>query len=99
MSGGSSRHTQIAASDCYCDVFVSQPHGYTQGLCKPKGGSAAIRQDVRGPSIDLRALIVRAADALHDAADPGGASQMYLAVERELRYLIAALDEEARRVA
>ena len=61
--------------------------------------TAAIRQDVRGPSIDLRALIVRAADALHDAADPGGASQMYLAVERELRYLIAALDEEARRVA
>jgi hypothetical protein len=49
-------------------------------------------------AIDLRSLLVRAADALADAADPGGAPLTYRAVEAELRELIAALDQEARRV-
>lgn len=62
---------------------------------KPQG--SLFSAEVRGPTIDLRRLIVRAADGLHDAATVGGAPNEYLAIERDLRYLIAALDEEARQ--
>lgn len=48
-------------------------------------------------TLDMRGIIARAADALADAAAVGGAPQTYRSHERELRTLIAVLDEIAAR--
>ena len=47
--------------------------------------------------IDLRGLLIRARDALYDAADPGGAPLTYRQVADEVAELIVALDQEANR--
>jgi hypothetical protein len=48
-------------------------------------------------TVDLRSLLTRAADALQDAADVGGASNIYRSIESELREVIWALDQEVKR--
>lgn len=50
-------------------------------------------------TVDLRSVLIRAADALHDAAAVGGAPGLYKSVGDEVRALIAVLDEVTARVA